>query len=77
LRWVFGDFKVTTEFEGHHGIAGFFEEQSQLARRVPAATSAPNTSGNLFPIGHLMKGIVTARGRVRPEKEIVRIGIPR
>jgi hypothetical protein len=44
---------MATEFEGYHGVFGFFKKQGELPRRVLATASAANARRDLFPIRHV------------------------
>jgi len=76
LRRVFGDLKMTAQFERHHRIIGFFIEQQQLPGRVSAAARTPYPGRNLFPIRHKGAGCTCSppgicQRAVQPAKNFV------
>ena len=60
---VFRYFKMTAKFERHHRVVGFFIEQKKLSSRISAATGAPNSGRNLFPIRHKGAGYTYSPSR--------------
>jgi len=56
-------FKVAGQLEGDHSIPRFREKRGKLSSGILASAGPANTCGDLLPVSHVLRGILTATRR--------------